>query len=55
LLTGFGGYMSAIIIILLAVIVYGIPAIVILLLLYWILFGKIGLVKKVYKLVAEKK
>ncbi|MDR1142395.1 MAG: DUF4349 domain-containing protein [Planctomycetaceae bacterium] len=55
LLTGFGGYISAIIIILLAVIVYGIPAIVILLLLYWILFGKIGLVKKVYKLVAEKK
>jgi predicted nuclease with TOPRIM domain len=55
LMTGFGDYISAIIIILLAVIVYGIPAIVLLLLLYWILFGKIGLVKKVYKLVAEKK
>jgi hypothetical protein len=55
LMTGFGDYVSAIIIIILAVIVYGIPAIVILLLLYWILFGKIGLVKKVYKLVAEKK
>ncbi|MDR0609400.1 MAG: DUF4349 domain-containing protein [Planctomycetaceae bacterium] len=55
LMTGFGDYISTIIIILLAIIVYGIPAIVILLLLYWILFGKIGLVKKVYELVAEKK
>ena len=37
------------------IIIYGIPAIVILILLFWILFGRIGLLKKLWRLVAGKK
>jgi hypothetical protein len=55
MLTGFGDYVSAIAVILLAIVVYGIPAIVILLLLYWVLFGKIGILKKVFRLTSGKK
>ncbi|GHT64564.1 hypothetical protein FACS1894110_04480 [Spirochaetia bacterium] len=54
LMTGFGDYASTILLILLAIIIYGIPAIVILLLLYLVLFGRIGLLRKVYKFVSKK-
>jgi len=55
LLNGFGDYVSAIAVILLAIIVYGIPSIIILLLLYWVLFGKIGVLKKGFKLISGNK
>jgi hypothetical protein len=55
LMTGFRGYISTIIITLLAIIVYGIPTIIILLLLYWLLFGKIGILKKCFKFISGKK
>jgi hypothetical protein len=55
LFTGLGEYVSTVLIILLGIVVYGIPAIIILILIYWILFGKIGLLKKVWWLVSEKK
>jgi hypothetical protein len=41
--------------ILLGVIVYGIPGILILALLFWILFGRIGLVKKLWRFAAAKR
>jgi hypothetical protein len=55
LMTGFGDYVSAVIIILLAIIVYGVPSVIILLLLYWLLFGKIGILKKVFKFISGNK
>ncbi|MCL1958440.1 MAG: DUF4349 domain-containing protein [Spirochaetes bacterium] len=55
LFTGFGDYISAIAVILLAIIVYGIPSIIILLFLYWVLFGKIGVLKKVFKFFSDSK
>jgi len=55
LMNGFGDYVSAIAVILLAIIVYGIPSIIILLLLYWVLFGKIGVLKKGFKLISGNK
>jgi hypothetical protein len=55
LMAGFGGYVSAILIVLLAIAVYGIPSIIILLLLYWLLFGKIGLLKKFFKFITGVK
>ena len=55
MLSGFGYYVATIVIILLGIVVYGIPAIVILALLYWLLLGKIGLLKKVYQYVSGKK
>jgi hypothetical protein len=54
LMTSFGNYISMIIVILLAIIVYGIPSVIILLLLYWVLFGRIGLIKKLFRLMSEK-
>jgi hypothetical protein len=55
LMSGFGDYASAILIILLAIAVYGVPSIIILLLLYWRLFGKIGLLKRFFKFITRVK
>lgn len=55
LLNGFGDFVSAIAVILLAIVVYGIPPIIILLLLYWVLFGKIGILKKIFKYISGSK
>ncbi|MDR2730376.1 MAG: DUF4349 domain-containing protein [Treponema sp.] len=55
LMNGFGDFVSAIAVILLAIIVYGIPSIIILLLLYWVLFGKIGILKKIFKFISGNK
>jgi hypothetical protein len=54
MLSGFGYYVSTIVIILIGIVVYGIPALVILALLYWLLLGKIGLVRRIYKFSAKK-
>jgi hypothetical protein len=54
LMTGFRDYISTIMVILLAIVVYGIPTLVILLLLYWLFFGKIGILKKSFIFVSEK-
>lgn len=51
---GFRDYVSTIIIILLAIVVYGIPTLLIILLLYWLFFGKIGILKKSFKIVSGK-
>jgi hypothetical protein len=55
LMSGFGDYVSAILIVLMAIAVYGIPTIIILLLLYWLLFGKIGLLKRFFKFITKVK
>jgi hypothetical protein len=51
----FGGFLSTALVILLGIIVYGIPGILILALLFWLLFGRIGAIKKLWRLVAGKK
>jgi hypothetical protein len=55
LMSGFGDYVSAILIVLMAIAVYGVPSIIILLLLYWLLFGKIGLLKKFFIFITKVK
>jgi hypothetical protein len=55
LFNGFGVYVSTTITLLIGLILYGIPALIILLLLYLILFGKIGILKKVWRLLNDKK
>jgi hypothetical protein len=54
LMAGFSGYVSTIIVVLLGIIIYGIPAIIILLLIFWLFFGKIGILKKLFKFVSGK-
>jgi len=51
----FGRVVSSGLVVLMGIIIYGIPAIIILILLFWILFGRIGLLKKLWRLVAGKK
>jgi hypothetical protein len=51
----FGEFLSTILVILLGIAVYGIPSLLILALLFWILFGRIGLLKKLLFLTAGKK
>ena len=51
----FGEVASSAVVILMGVIIYGLPAILILILLFWILFGRIGLLKRLWRLVAGRK
>ena len=53
--SGFGSFLSAMIIALISIVVYGIPIALLLALLIWILFGKIGLLKKLWRLAVGKK
>ena len=50
----FGDVASSALVVLMGIIIYGVPAILILILLYWLLFGRIGLVKKLWRLAARK-
>lgn len=49
LMGGIGDYFSTLLIILLSIIVYGIPAIIILFLLYFIFLGKIGVLRRIFR------
>ncbi|MDR0623023.1 MAG: DUF4349 domain-containing protein [Treponema sp.] len=51
----FGDFFSTVLVILLGIVVYGIPSLLILALLFWVLLGRIGLVKKLWRLAAGKK
>ena len=55
LLNGFGNYISTILIIIIGFIVYGAPSIISLMLLYLLLFGRIGILKKIFKFVSGNK
>jgi hypothetical protein len=50
----FGDYASAVLVILTGIVIYGVPSVLILALLFWILFGRIGLLKKLWRLAAGK-
>lgn len=50
----FGGFLSTVAIILLGIVVYGIPSVLILMLLFWLLFGRIGFLKKLWRTVMNK-
>jgi hypothetical protein len=50
----FRKYLSIALVALLGIIMYGIPGIVVLVLWYWLLFGKIGLMKKLWRAVSGK-
>jgi hypothetical protein len=55
LFRGFGEFLSAIAVILIGIVVYGVPIVVLLVFFFWLLFGKIGLLKKLWRLAAGKK
>jgi hypothetical protein len=55
LFSGFGAFFSGTAIFLIGLVIYGIPVLLILLLLFWLLFGRVGLLKKLYRVAAGKK
>jgi hypothetical protein len=55
LLSGFGNYLSTLLVILVGVVIYGAPALAALLVLYFILLGRIGLLKKLLRAASSKK
>jgi hypothetical protein len=55
LFSGFGGFVSTVLVVLVGVVIYGVPVLLLLFLLFWICFGKIGLVKKLWRAAAGKK
>ena len=52
--SSFGDYLSIAVVALLGIIMYGIPGTLVLLLFYWLLFGKIGVMKKLWHIVSGK-
>jgi hypothetical protein len=55
LFKNFGGFLSGLVVILVGIVIYGIPSLLLLFLFYWIFFGKIGLLKKLWKAAAGRK
>ena len=50
----FGDVASSAFVVVMGIIIYGVPAVLILILLFWILFGRIGLLKKLWRLAVRK-
>lgn len=54
LLKSFGDFLSTVLVALTGLIVYGIPCVLLLAALIWLLFGKVGLLKRLWRLVMKK-
>jgi len=52
---GFGGFLSSVAVFLLGLIIYGIPLLLLIVFFFWLLFGKVGLLRKLWRLVVVKK
>jgi len=52
---GFGNFLSVLAVVLIGIVVYGVPIALLLGFFFWLLFGKIGLLKKLWRLAAGKK
>jgi len=50
----FGNFLSSIVIILIGIVIFGIPILFLLIFFFWLLFGKIGLLKKLWRKAAGK-
>jgi hypothetical protein len=54
LFRSFGGYVSAVALLLTGIVIYGVPSVLILAVLYWLLLGKIGLLRRLFALIRGK-
>ena len=50
----FGDVASSVLVVLIGIVIYGVQAILILFLLFWLLFGKVGLLRRMWRLAAGK-
>jgi hypothetical protein len=55
LFRGFAEFLSVLLVILIGIVVYGIPIALLLVFFFWLLFGKVGLLKKLWRLAAGRK
>jgi hypothetical protein len=55
LFNGFSGFLSGALIVLIGIVIYGIPVLLIAVFFFWLLFGRVGLIKKLWRLTAGKK
>ena len=55
LFRSFGEFLSVLAVILIGIVVYGVPIVLLLVFFFWLLFGKIGLLKKLWRLAAGRK
>jgi hypothetical protein len=54
LLRNFGHFLSTIAVVLVGIVMYGVPVLLLLVFFFWILFGRIGLMKKLWRIVNKK-
>jgi hypothetical protein len=52
--SSFGDVFSTALVVIAGIVMYGVPALLIVVLLFWVLFGRIGLIKKLWRLVARE-
>jgi hypothetical protein len=55
LFMGFGEFLSGAVVVLIGLVIYGIPVLAVAVVLFWLLFGKVGLLKKLFRIAAGKK
>jgi len=55
LLGSFGGFLSSALVVIIGIIIFGIPVILLLTFLFWLLFGRVGLLRKLWMLVKVKR
>ena len=55
LFSSFGSVASSAMVVLMGIIIYGVPAVLIIILLFWLFFGKIGVLRKLIRLASGKK
>jgi hypothetical protein len=51
----FGGFLSTVAVVITGIVIYGIPVLLLLIFFFWLLFGRIGLMKKLWQIVKGKK
>jgi hypothetical protein len=51
----FGNFLSSLAVILIGIVIFGIPILLLLVFFFWILFGKVGLLKKLWRMAADRK
>ena len=51
---GFGGFLAGVAVAIVGIVIYGVPILLLVVLFFWILFGRIGLLKKLWRLVRGK-
>ena len=51
----FGGFLSGVAVVIIGIVIYGIPILLLLAAFFWLFFGKIGLMRKLWLVVKSKK